>query len=86
MKGKEVRFGIAPSSSFATVPTDAGGAVVIGFSTINLRAEEVDTKMTGATRDHSGRSDLNGKHPYSPRLAAGQLPRAGCLSFGVAIP
>jgi K+-transporting ATPase ATPase A chain len=27
MEGKEVRFGIAPSSSFATVTTDAGGAV-----------------------------------------------------------
>jgi K+-transporting ATPase ATPase A chain len=27
MEGKEVRFGIAPSSSFATVTTDTGGAV-----------------------------------------------------------
>jgi K+-transporting ATPase ATPase A chain len=27
MEGKEVRFGIAPSSSFATVTTDSGGAV-----------------------------------------------------------
>jgi hypothetical protein len=37
--------------------------------------------MTGATRDHSGRSDPNGKHPYSPRLAAGQLPRGGMFVF-----
>ena len=27
MEGKEVRFGITPSSLFATVTTDAGGAV-----------------------------------------------------------
>src|SRR5258705_11193044 len=27
MEGKEVRFGIAPSALFATVTTDAGGAV-----------------------------------------------------------
>jgi hypothetical protein len=37
--------------------------------------------MTGATRDHSGRLDPNGKHPYSPRLAVGQLARGGMFVF-----